>query len=53
MLDKSKYTPPNFHNYSNCPNCIFKKAPKDKTLPDGFLSTTNHPTYIKINNVWK
>ena len=53
MSEKSKYTPPDFRNYKQSPNCVFKRAPKDKTLPDGFLSTTNHPTYIKINNVWK
>ena len=33
---KTKYTPPDFRNYEECPNCAFKKAPKDKTLPDGF-----------------
>ena len=27
-------------------------APKDKTLPDEFYSTTNHPTYIRLNNQW-
>ena len=53
MSERSKYVPPDFRNYKKSPNCVFKKAPKDKTLPDGFLSTTNHPTYIKINNVWK
>lgn len=27
-------------------------APKDKTLPDEFYSTTNHPTYIRLKNQW-
>ncbi|WP_456474971.1 ornithine cyclodeaminase, nickel-pincer nucleotide-dependent [Candidatus Pyrohabitans sp.] len=27
-------------------------APKDKTLPDGFYSTTNHPTYVLIEGEW-
>jgi lysine-ketoglutarate reductase/saccharopine dehydrogenase-like protein (TIGR00300 family) len=53
MLNKVKYISPDFRNYTQCPNCLFQKAPKDMTLPDGFLSTTNHPTYVKINDVWK
>ena len=27
-------------------------APKDRTLPDNFYSTTNHPTYIRIDKDW-
>jgi len=27
-------------------------APKDRTLPDGFYSTTNHPTYVRIDEDW-
>lgn len=27
-------------------------APKDKTLPDNFYSTTNHPTYVRIAEDW-
>ncbi|RMF90835.1 MAG: TIGR00300 family protein [Methanobacteriota archaeon] len=29
-----------------------KPAPKDRTLPDNFYSTTNHPTYIRIDSGW-
>lgn len=29
-----------------------KPAEKDMVLPDGFYSTTNHPTYIKYNDNW-
>lgn len=29
-----------------------KMAEKDKVLPDGFYSTTNHPTYIKYKAQW-
>ena len=32
----------------NVEDCSFKPAPKDSTLPNGFLSTTNFPTYVKI-----
>ncbi|GBE55167.1 hypothetical protein BMS3Bbin15_01334 [archaeon BMS3Bbin15] len=27
-------------------------APKDRTLPEGFYSTTNHPTYVLISGEW-
>ena len=27
-------------------------APKDRTLPDGFYSTTNHPTYVFVDGEW-
>ncbi|MBW9223130.1 TIGR00300 family protein [Methanothermococcus sp. SCGC AD-155-E23] len=29
-----------------------KRAERDKVLPDGFYSTTNHPTYIKYKGQW-
>ena len=29
-----------------------KLAPKDRTLPEGFYSTTNHPTYVLISGEW-
>jgi lysine-ketoglutarate reductase/saccharopine dehydrogenase-like protein (TIGR00300 family) len=35
------------------PDCRFERAPKDATLPDGFMSTTNHPTYVKVNGRWR
>ena len=30
----------------------FKASPKDKTFPDEFYSTTNHPTYVRFDNRW-
>ncbi len=27
-------------------------APKDATLPDNFYSTTNHPTFVRIDSDW-
>ncbi|MFQ6051963.1 MAG: TIGR00300 family protein [Candidatus Hydrothermarchaeota archaeon] len=30
----------------------FLPAPKDKTVPDEFYSTTNHPTYIRYGKEW-
>lgn len=35
------------------PECRFEPAPADTTLPDGFLSTTNYPTYVKIAGKWR
>lgn len=35
------------------PDCRFEPAPKDFTLPDGFLSTTNFPTYVKVAGKWR
>jgi lysine-ketoglutarate reductase/saccharopine dehydrogenase-like protein (TIGR00300 family) len=29
-----------------------KPATKDKTLPDDFYSTTNHPTYVRVQSQW-
>ncbi|NOZ76164.1 MAG: TIGR00300 family protein [Euryarchaeota archaeon] len=29
-----------------------RKAPKDRTLPDGFYTTTNHPTYVLLDGEW-
>ena len=35
------------------PECRFAPAPADTTLPDGFMSTTNFPTYVKIGGQWR
>ncbi len=35
------------------PDCPFAPAPADTVLPDGFMSTTNHPTYVKIGGRWR
>jgi lysine-ketoglutarate reductase/saccharopine dehydrogenase-like protein (TIGR00300 family) len=29
-----------------------KKATKDRTLPEGFYTTTNHPTYVLLDGEW-
>jgi lysine-ketoglutarate reductase/saccharopine dehydrogenase-like protein (TIGR00300 family) len=31
---------------------VVVKAPKDKVVPKGFYSTTNHPTYVKVEGEW-
>ena len=35
------------------PECRFVAAPKDATLPDGFMSTTNFPTYVRVGGQWR
>ncbi len=35
------------------PECRFEPAPSDATLPDGFMSTTNLPTYVKVGGRWR
>jgi lysine-ketoglutarate reductase/saccharopine dehydrogenase-like protein (TIGR00300 family) len=37
---------------TNAPECRFAPAPGDTTLPDGFMSTTNFPTYVHIGGAW-
>ena len=37
----------------NAPACRFEPAPKDTTLPDGFMSTTNFPTYVHVGGKWR
>jgi lysine-ketoglutarate reductase/saccharopine dehydrogenase-like protein (TIGR00300 family) len=38
--------------FISAPNAEFVAAPADGVLPDNFFSTTNLPTYVKINGVW-
>src|SRR2546425_3159116 len=42
--------PPNFPPppLSGAPEARFTPAPADGVLPDGFFSTTNLPTYVKL-----
>ena len=49
------YREPDFTNprLLAAPDCRFVPAPADTVLPDGFLSTTNHPTYVKVDGRWR
>ncbi|MEC8382765.1 MAG: hypothetical protein VXZ96_20730 [Myxococcota bacterium] len=51
----SNYRAPDFSRpiYAELPNCKFVPAPKDACLPEGFMCTTNFPTYVKVNNRWR
>jgi len=50
-----QYRPPNFAAppLSGAPDARFTPAPADGVLPDGFFSTTNLPTYVKLPGEWR
>jgi lysine-ketoglutarate reductase/saccharopine dehydrogenase-like protein (TIGR00300 family) len=50
-----QYRPPNFAAppLSGAPDARFAPAPADGVLPDGFFSTTNLPTYVKLPRAWQ
>lgn len=50
-----QYRPPNFDAppLSGAPDVRFEPAPADGVLPDGFFSTTNLPTYLKVGGAWR
>lgn len=37
----------------NAPDARFVPAPADGVVPDGFFSTTNLPTYVRIGGTWR
>ncbi|MBC8088383.1 MAG: hypothetical protein H7Z40_14030 [Phycisphaerae bacterium] len=51
----TNFRPPNFAEdiLVNAPAARFLAAPADGVLPDGFFSTTNLPTYVKVNDEWR
>ncbi|HYD51009.1 MAG TPA: hypothetical protein VEA99_00225 [Gemmatimonadaceae bacterium] len=39
--------------FAHCPDASFVPAPEDGVLPEGFYSTTNLPTYVRIGGAWR
>ena len=39
--------------FNGFPDARFVAAPADGVLPDGFFSTTNLPTYVRVNGTWR
>jgi lysine-ketoglutarate reductase/saccharopine dehydrogenase-like protein (TIGR00300 family) len=39
--------------FANFPNAAFAPAPADGVLPEGFFSTTNLPTYVRVGGTWR
>jgi lysine-ketoglutarate reductase/saccharopine dehydrogenase-like protein (TIGR00300 family) len=49
------FNPPNFAKpgLASAPDARFVPAPADGVLPEGFFSTTNLPTYVRIGGSWR
>jgi lysine-ketoglutarate reductase/saccharopine dehydrogenase-like protein (TIGR00300 family) len=39
--------------FAAAPDATFAPAPGDGVLPEGFFSTTNLPTYVRVGGVWR
>ena len=39
--------------FAGAPDARFLPAPADGVLPEGFFSTTNLPTYVRVGGVWR
>ena len=48
------FLPPDFSRppFATFPDARFAPAPDDGVLPDGFFSTTNLPTFVKVKGQW-
>ncbi len=51
----TRFTHPSFDEapFSTAPDATFVPAPADGVLPQGFFSTTNLPTYVRIGGAWR
>ena len=49
------FTHPDFTaaRFAAAPDATFVPAPGDGVLPDGFFSTTNLPTYVRLGGAWR
>jgi len=49
------YRPPDFSapTFAAVPDATFMPAPAEGVLPDGFFSTTNMPTYVRVGGTWR
>jgi lysine-ketoglutarate reductase/saccharopine dehydrogenase-like protein (TIGR00300 family) len=49
------FSPPDFKRpeLASAPDAKFVAAPADGVLPDGFFSTTNLPTYVRVRGEWR
>jgi lysine-ketoglutarate reductase/saccharopine dehydrogenase-like protein (TIGR00300 family) len=49
------FSPPDFSQpkFAGFPDARFVAAPADGVLPDGFFSTTNLPTFVRVNGQWR
>ena len=51
----SNFSHPDFEapRFAGAPEARFVPAPADGVLPDGFFSTTNLPTYVRVGGRWR
>ncbi len=51
----SNFPPPDFSQpaFASFPDAKFTAAPADGVLPDGFFSTTNLPTFVRVKGEWR
>lgn len=49
------YVPPDLRAapYSGAPDAKFAPAPRQGVLPEGFFSTSNLPTYVRVGGEWR
>ena len=54
-MTHSTFTHPDFSDpaLASAPDARFVPAPADGVLPEGFFSTTNLPTYVRIGGQWR
>ena len=55
LSNVSAFSHPDFDlpRFAQAPDARFLAAPADGVLPEGFFSTTNLPTYVKVGGVWR
>jgi lysine-ketoglutarate reductase/saccharopine dehydrogenase-like protein (TIGR00300 family) len=46
------FSPPDFSTLNGAPDARFVAAPSDGVLPEGFFSSTNLPTYVRLKGKW-
>ncbi|HUF30683.1 MAG TPA: hypothetical protein VMM77_08435 [Gemmatimonadaceae bacterium] len=51
----SAFSHPDFDlpRFAQAPDARFVPAPADGVLPEGFFSTTNLPTYVRVGGTWR
>jgi lysine-ketoglutarate reductase/saccharopine dehydrogenase-like protein (TIGR00300 family) len=51
----NSFSPPDFSadRLSSAPDATFEPSPADGVLPEGFFSSTNLPTYVKLDGDWR
>jgi lysine-ketoglutarate reductase/saccharopine dehydrogenase-like protein (TIGR00300 family) len=55
QVSTSSFAHPDFSQpaFARARDATFVPAPADGVLPDGFFSTTNLPTYVRVGGVWR